>query len=97
MDEVIQVERLSKRYGSATVVDDVSFVVGRGEIFGIVGPNGAGKTTTVECVMGLRRPDGGTIRLLGAAHPGTRILVLTTFDTDTDIARASRPAPPVTC
>jgi ABC-2 type transport system ATP-binding protein len=76
MDEVIRVEHLSKRYGTAAVVDHVSFVVGRGEIFGIVGPNGAGKTTTVECIMGLRRPDGGTIRLLGAdpwsAGPGLR-------------------------
>ncbi|WP_369405568.1 ABC transporter ATP-binding protein [Streptacidiphilus neutrinimicus] len=46
-------------------VDDVSFDVEPGEIFGILGPNGAGKTTTVECVQGLRRPDGGTIRVLG--------------------------------
>jgi ABC-2 type transport system ATP-binding protein len=46
-------------------VDDISFNVSRGEIFGIVGPNGAGKTTTVECAMGLRRPDSGTVRVLG--------------------------------
>ncbi|WP_342782068.1 ABC transporter ATP-binding protein [Trebonia kvetii] len=46
-------------------VDDLSFVVKAGEIFGILGPNGAGKTTTVECVQGLRRADGGTIRVLG--------------------------------
>jgi ABC-2 type transport system ATP-binding protein len=46
-------------------VDDVSFSVAEGEIFGILGPNGAGKTTTVECVIGLREPDAGAVRLLG--------------------------------
>jgi ABC-2 type transport system ATP-binding protein len=46
-------------------VDDVSFSVWEGEIFGILGPNGAGKTTTVECVIGLRRPDAGVIRVMG--------------------------------
>jgi ABC-type cobalamin/Fe3+-siderophores transport system ATPase subunit len=46
-------------------VDDVSFTVTEGEIFGILGPNGAGKTTAIECAIGLRRPDAGTIRLLG--------------------------------
>ena len=46
-------------------VDDVSFTVEEGEIFGILGPNGAGKTTTVECVEGLRAPDAGRISVLG--------------------------------
>jgi ABC-2 type transport system ATP-binding protein len=46
-------------------VDDVSFSVGDGEIFGILGPTGAGKTTTIECIAGLRRPDAGTISVLG--------------------------------
>ncbi|MCG5214458.1 ABC transporter ATP-binding protein [Streptosporangium sp. KLBMP 9127] len=62
---VIEVHNLHKRYGEHVAVDDVSFTVERGEIFGIVGPNGAGKTTTVECVEGLRRPDGGTVNVLG--------------------------------
>ena len=62
---VIEVEHLAKRYGGVTAVEDVSFTVERGEIFGIVGPNGAGKTTTVECVEGLRAADGGRIRVLG--------------------------------
>jgi ABC-2 type transport system ATP-binding protein len=62
---VIEITQLSKRYGDRPVVDDVSFTVEAGEIFGVVGPNGAGKTTTVECVAGLRRPDGGTVRVLG--------------------------------
>jgi len=63
--EVIQVENLRKSYRDHVAVEDVSFTVEEGEIFGIVGPNGAGKTTTVECIEGLRRPDGGTVRVLG--------------------------------
>ncbi|HTF10727.1 MAG TPA: ABC transporter ATP-binding protein [Asanoa sp.] len=65
MTAVIEVRELHKRYGDTVAVEDVSFAVDEGEIFGILGPNGAGKTTTVECVEGLRRPDGGTIRVLG--------------------------------
>ena len=62
---VIEVTNLRKVYGQRTVVDGVSFSVEDGEIFGILGPNGAGKTTTVECIEGLRRRDGGEIRVLG--------------------------------
>ena len=62
---VISVDHLRKSYGRVVAVDDVSFDVEEGEIFGILGPNGAGKTTTVECIQGLRRPDGGTTRVLG--------------------------------
>ena len=56
---MVVVEHLHKAYGSTVAVDDVSFEVRRGEIFGMLGSNGAGKTTTVECLEGLRRPDGG--------------------------------------
>ena len=62
---VIEVSNLRKEYGDTVAVEDVSFAVERGEIFGILGPNGAGKTTTVECVEGLRRPDRGTVSVLG--------------------------------
>ena len=62
---VIEVEHLHKRYRDQVAVDDLSFTVERGEIFGILGPNGAGKTTTVEIIEGLRSPDGGTVRVLG--------------------------------
>ncbi len=62
---VIEVENLRKAYGPKVAVDDVSFAVDQGEIVGILGPNGAGKTTTVECVAGLRVPDGGVVRVLG--------------------------------
>jgi ABC-2 type transport system ATP-binding protein len=61
----IEVTGLLKRYGELTAVDDVSFTVEAGEIFGILGPNGAGKTTTLEMIEGLRRPDAGAVRLLG--------------------------------
>ncbi|MFI7454567.1 ABC transporter ATP-binding protein [Nonomuraea sp. NPDC049714] len=62
---VIEVENLHKRYPNHVAVDDVSFEVRAGEIFGILGPNGAGKTTTVECVSGIRAPDGGKVRVTG--------------------------------
>jgi len=61
----VEVAHLRKTYGTLVAVDDVSFTVAEGEIFGILGPNGAGKTTAIECAIGLRRPDAGTIRLLG--------------------------------
>jgi ABC-2 type transport system ATP-binding protein len=62
---VIEAFGLRKSYGSTFAVKDVSFEVEDGEIFGILGPNGAGKTTTVECISGLRKPDSGTISVLG--------------------------------
>lgn len=65
METVIRIEHLRKTYGQTVAVDDISFDVKQGEIFGIVGPNGAGKTTAVESAMGLRQPDAGTVRVLG--------------------------------
>jgi len=65
MDSIVQVEGLRKVYGTTVAVDDVSFEVREGEIFGMVGPNGAGKTTTIECLEGLRKPDQGMVRVLG--------------------------------
>ena len=62
---VVRVENIRKHYGRTVAVDDVSFEVRPGEIFGLIGPNGAGKTTTMECVEGLRSPDHGTIAVLG--------------------------------
>jgi ABC-2 type transport system ATP-binding protein len=61
----VEIKHLRKTYGPLIAVDDVSLSVDEGEIFGILGPNGAGKTTTVECAIGLRTADAGTIRLLG--------------------------------
>jgi ABC-2 type transport system ATP-binding protein len=65
MSAVIEVQHLHKSYGDTMAVDDVSFTVAGGEIFGILGPNGAGKTTTVESIEGLRTPDRGAIKVLG--------------------------------
>jgi ABC-2 type transport system ATP-binding protein len=62
---MIELERLTKRYGAFTAVDDLSLQVARGEIFGFLGPNGAGKTTTIRMMMGLLRPTEGRIRLGG--------------------------------
>ncbi len=61
----IRVQNLVKRYGDFVAVNDVSFSIKEGEIFGIIGPNGAGKTTTVECISGLRVPDSGSINVYG--------------------------------
>ena len=61
---VIHVSGIRKTYGGTVAIDDVSFDVGEGEIFGLIGPNGAGKTTTMECVEGLRTPDRGAISVL---------------------------------
>src|SRR5713101_3069851 len=65
MRPVIQVSGVRKTYGPTVAVDEVSFEVNEGEIFGLIGPNGAGKTTTMECIEGLRTPDRGTISVLG--------------------------------
>ena len=65
MPPVIQVSGIRKTYGSTIAVEEASFEVNEGEIFGLIGPNGAGKTTTMECIEGLRKPDRGTIAVLG--------------------------------
>jgi len=65
MPAVIEVSGIRKTYGRLVAVDEVSFEVRAGEIFGLIGPNGAGKTTTMECIEGIRKPDRGTISVLG--------------------------------
>jgi ABC-2 type transport system ATP-binding protein len=62
---MIEVSRIRKTYGQTVAIDEVSFEVREGEIFGLIGPNGAGKTTTMECIEGLRKPDRGAISVLG--------------------------------
>jgi ABC-2 type transport system ATP-binding protein len=61
----LSVSNFCKKYGDFTAVDDISFEVKHGEIFGLLGPNGAGKTSTLECLEGLRTPDGGSLRVAG--------------------------------
>ncbi|MFC9692522.1 ABC transporter ATP-binding protein [Kribbella sp. NPDC056951] len=75
MESVVEVSGLRKSYGGRVVVDDVSFSIGEGEIFGILGPNGAGKTTTVECISGLRVADGGQVRVAGLDPAQDRVAV----------------------
>ena len=58
---MIKVEHLGKSFGSLAAVNDVSFEVRDGEIFGLLGPNGAGKTTTINMICGVLRPDGGRV------------------------------------
>jgi len=69
---VVTVSHLRKIYGTTVAVDDVSFSIAEGEIFGIIGPNGAGKTTTVECISGLRVPDGGSATVYGLSPKNNR-------------------------
>ena len=65
MHPVIEVSKVRKTYGKTVAVAEASFEVRQGEIFGLIGPNGAGKTTTMECIEGIRKPDSGTIAVLG--------------------------------
>ncbi|GJM79320.1 ABC transporter ATP-binding protein [Paenibacillus sp. HMSSN-139] len=65
MEEIIRTEHLTQRYGSRTVVDDVSITVRKGEIYGFLGLNGAGKTTTIRCLLGMIKPTSGEVRLFG--------------------------------
>lgn len=74
MKNVIEVKHIRKVYGSTVAVDDISFGVREGEIFCILGPNGAGKSTAVESIIGLRKPDSGTIRVLGLDPQGNNDL-----------------------
>jgi ABC-type multidrug transport system ATPase subunit len=67
----IEFEHVTKRYGSRTVLNDLTFTVPRGSVVGLLGPNGAGKSTAMRVLLGLQRPEGGTTRILGHA-PGSR-------------------------
>lgn len=73
MEQVISVDRLTKRYGDLLAVDNASFGVNRGEVFGLLGENGAGKTTTLEMIEGLRKPTSGTISVLGCELGNGRV------------------------
>src|SRR5260370_8000929 len=65
MTAIIELEHLTKRYGSTRGILDVSFQVTEGEVFGFLGPNGAGKTTTIRLLMALLKADAGTARIAG--------------------------------
>jgi ABC-2 type transport system ATP-binding protein len=68
-EAAIAVTDLRKQYGATKAVDGISFDVREGEVFGMLGPNGAGKSTTIEMIEGLRKPDGGTVTVLGLSQP----------------------------
>jgi ABC-2 type transport system ATP-binding protein len=63
----VQISHIAKSFGNTRAVDDVSFEVQRGEIFGLLGPNGAGKTTTLRVMLDIFKPDRGTVSILGGA------------------------------
>ncbi|MGC8837573.1 MAG: ABC transporter ATP-binding protein [Anaerolineae bacterium] len=74
-DTVLEIRNLVKRYDGFTAVDNLTFAVQRGEIFGLLGPNGAGKTTTIRAIMDIFRPDEGTITVLGLPPGAARTRV----------------------
>jgi len=65
MQDIISVQHATKQFGKVTAVDDVSFTVHEGEVFGFLGPNGAGKSTTIKMLTTLLKPTGGTLELAG--------------------------------
>ncbi len=67
---ILEVNNLSKKYGTRAAVDDVSFKLEAGEVVGFLGPNGAGKTTTMRMIAGLIKPSSGAVSLMGEAVPG---------------------------
>ena len=64
-ENVVELTDVTKKYGPVVAMESISLRIIRGEVLGVLGPNGAGKTTTVECAIGLRTPDAGTVRVLG--------------------------------
>ena len=65
MSEVLKLQNVCKSLGKRMVVQDISFTVEAGQIFGFLGPNGAGKTTTIKMILGLLTPDSGSIQVMG--------------------------------
>ncbi len=74
MDAILEIQHLSKRYGDHVAVDDLSFSVPRGSVFGLLGPNGAGKTTTIRMIMRIIASDSGTVLLDGEPVLETNLL-----------------------
>ncbi|WP_302326069.1 ABC transporter ATP-binding protein [Enterocloster lavalensis] len=72
MQEVIKVEQLTKSYGALTAVDHLRLSVDRGTVFGLLGANGAGKSTAIECILGTRKADSGSVSILGLSPEADR-------------------------
>ena len=64
MDETIKVTGLSKSYAGNKVISNIELSIGTGQVFGLLGANGAGKTTTIECILGTRKADAGSVSIL---------------------------------
>ena len=62
---IVEVDHLTKNFGRLRALDQVTFTVEEGEVFGFLGPNGAGKTTTIRIMLGLLHPDGGSVKIGG--------------------------------
>ncbi|MHB8323722.1 MAG: ABC transporter ATP-binding protein [Candidatus Dormibacteria bacterium] len=75
-EPAVELQQLTKRFGRRVAVDDLSFTIERGEVFGFLGRNGAGKTTTMRMILGLVRPTAGHVRVLGGAIPQDSAKVL---------------------
>src|ERR1700730_5422853 len=65
MTPTIEIDHLTKRYGTTTAVDDVTLQIPKGSVCGLLGPNGAGKTTTFKCMLGFARPSAGSVAIAG--------------------------------
>jgi ABC-2 type transport system ATP-binding protein len=65
LEDIILIEHLAKSYGNLKAVDDISFSVKKGTVFGLLGANGAGKSTTIECILGTKKADSGVVSVLG--------------------------------
>ncbi len=76
---VLSVSGLTRRFGETLAVDDLSFEIRRGEVFGLLGPNGAGKTTTLGMICGLLKPDSGEIRVNGVCASGPQLKGMCSF------------------
>ncbi|HYG18831.1 MAG TPA: ATP-binding cassette domain-containing protein, partial [Ohtaekwangia sp.] len=66
---MVKLDSVFKHFGTRTVIDNLSFSVGQGKLFGLLGPNGAGKTTTINMIIGALKPDAGTIHINGDGNP----------------------------
>ena len=65
MNPAIEAKQVTKEIGGKKIVNQLSFTINKGEVFGLLGPNGAGKTTTIETLLGIKRPDQGSTKILG--------------------------------
>lgn len=74
MKQAVEIEGISKSYGKKQVLEDVSFLIGEGMIYGLIGPSGSGKTTLVKMIVGITAPDTGAIRMFGVKVPNLGLL-----------------------